>query len=121
MFKTTFGLYEFLVMPFGLTNAPATFNWMMDRIFREHRKFVGTFFDDIIVLSKNRKEHEAHLAIVFAELKKHKLMINGKKSEFFMEEIHFLGHIISKDGVCMDPTKLEVIKSWPHLKNLHEV
>ena len=61
------------------------------------------------------------MAIVFAELRKHKLMVNGKKSEFFTEDIHFLGHIISKDGVRMDPAKLEAIKSWPHLKNLHEV
>ena len=81
-------------MPFGLTNAPTTFNQMMDKIFREHHKFVGTFFDDIIVHSKNRKEHEAQLAIVLAELRKHKLMINGKKSKLFMEDIHFLGRII---------------------------
>ena len=106
-----FGLYEFSVMPFGLTNAPATFNRMMDRIFRKHRQFVDTFFDAIIVHSKDRKEHDAHLAIVFAELRKHKLMINGKKSEFFIEEIHLLGHILSKDGVRMDPAKLEAIKS----------
>ena len=97
------------------------FNWMMDRIFKEQCKFVGTFFDDIIVHSKNKKEHDAHLAIVFVELRKHKLMVNSKKSEFFMEEIHFLGHIISKNGVRTDPAKLEAIKSWPHLKNLHEV
>lgn len=86
-------------MPFGLTNAPATFNRMMNKIFKEHRKIVGTFFDDIIVHSKDQKEHEMHLAVVFAELRKHKLLVNGKKSDFFMKEIHFLGHIISKDGV----------------------
>ena len=79
---------------------------MMDRIFREHRQFVETFFDDIIVHSKNLKEHEAHLAIVFVELRKHKLTVDGKKSEFFMEDIHFLGHIISKDGVRMLSWKL---------------
>ena len=84
-------------------------------------KFVGTFFDDIIVHSKNQKEHEEHLAIVFAELRKHRLLVNAKKSDFFMEEIYFLGHIISKDGVRKDPAKLEAIKSWPHLKNLHEI
>ena len=94
---------------------------MMYKILSKHCQFVKTFFDDIIVHSKNRKEHEAHLAIVFAELRKHKLMVNSKKSEFFMEDIHFLGHIISKDGVHMDPAKLEAIKSWPHLKILHEV
>ena len=120
-FRTSFGLYEFLVMPFGLTNAPATFNRMMDRIFRPHRTFVGTFFDDMIVFSQNEEDHQKHLKIVFEELRKHRLVINGKKSEFFMEEIHFLGHIVSKDGVRMDPAKIEAIKSWPDLKTVHDV
>ncbi|MCO5601487.1 hypothetical protein L7F22_055608 [Adiantum nelumboides] len=104
-FRTAFGLYKFLVMPFGLTNAPATFNRMMDRIFRPHQQFVGTFFDDMIVYSKNEEEHRHHLAIVFKELRSHRFLINAKKSEFFLEEIHFLGHIVSKDGVRMDLAK----------------
>ncbi|MCO5556358.1 hypothetical protein L7F22_009906 [Adiantum nelumboides] len=83
-FRTTFGLFEFLVMPFGLTNAPATFNQMMDRIFREYRLFVGTFFDDIIVFSKNEADHRDHLLQVFQALRHHKLVINAKKSEFFL-------------------------------------
>ncbi|MCO5612167.1 hypothetical protein L7F22_066429 [Adiantum nelumboides] len=58
-FRTTFGLYEFLVMPFRLTNAPATFNRMMDRIFCSYKKFVGTFFDDMIIFSKDEEEHRA--------------------------------------------------------------
>ncbi|MCO5589422.1 hypothetical protein L7F22_043389 [Adiantum nelumboides] len=87
--RTTFGLYEFLVMPFGLTNAPPTFNRMMDRIFRPHRQFVGTFFDDMILYSKNEEEHRHHLAIVFKELRSHRLLINAKKSEFFLERFTF--------------------------------
>ena len=91
-------------------------------LFRCHfDSFVGTFFDDIIVFSKNEAEHRKHLAMIFAELNKHRLVINGKKSEFFSEEIHFLGHIISKDGVRMDPAKVEAIRSWPDLKTLHDV
>ncbi|MCO5608033.1 hypothetical protein L7F22_062236 [Adiantum nelumboides] len=120
-FRTTFGLFEFLVMPFGLTNAPATFNRMMDRIFREYRLFVGTFFDDIIVFSKNEAEHRVHLLQVFQALRHHKLVINAKKSEFFLPEIHFLGHIVSTAGVQMDPAKIEAIRNWPDLKNVHEV
>ena len=120
-FRTSFGLYDFLVMPFGLTNAPATFNRMMDRIFRPHRQFVGTFFDDMIVYSKNEQEHRDHLTVVFNELRKNRLLINAKKSEFFLEEIHFLGHIVSKDGVRMDPAKVEAIKTWPDLKTVHDV
>ncbi|MCO5582115.1 hypothetical protein L7F22_036005 [Adiantum nelumboides] len=92
-FRTTFGLYEFLVMPFGLTNAPATFNRMMDRIFRPHQQFVGTFFEDMIVYSKNEEEHRHHLAIVFKELRSHR----------------------------MDPAKVEAIKSWPDLKTIVHV
>ncbi|MCO5568346.1 hypothetical protein L7F22_022045 [Adiantum nelumboides] len=120
-FGTTFGLYEFLVMPFGLTNAPATFNCMMDRIFRPLRHCVGTFFDDMIVFSKSEVEHMEHLRAVLEMLRKESLVVNGKKSEFFMEEIHFLGHIVSKDRVRMDPAKIKAIQDWPKLVNLHEV
>ena len=89
------GLYEFLVMPFGLTNAPATFNRMMDRIFHPHRRFTRVFFDDILVFSETEEEHHKHFEIVFHELRKHKLFVNAKKSEFFLKEIHYLGHIVS--------------------------
>ncbi|MCO5593367.1 hypothetical protein L7F22_047379 [Adiantum nelumboides] len=120
-FKTTFGLYEFLVMPFGLTNAPATFNRMMDRIFRPHKNYAETFFDDMIVFSKSKEEHRDHLTAVFNELRKNRLLINAKKSELFLEEIHFLGYIVSKSGVRMDSAKVEAIKSWPDLKTVHDV
>ncbi|MCO5565158.1 hypothetical protein L7F22_018831 [Adiantum nelumboides] len=120
-FRTTFGLYEFLVMPFGLTNAPATFNRMMDRIFRPLRHCVETFFDDMIIFSKSEAKHMEHLRAVFEMLRKKRLVVNGKKSEFFMEEIHFLGHIVSKDGVRMDPAKIKAIQDWPETVNLHEV
>ncbi|MCO5614510.1 hypothetical protein L7F22_068793 [Adiantum nelumboides] len=119
-FRTTFGLKEFLVMPFRLTNALATFN-KMDRIFHPHQQFVGTYFVDMIVYSKNEEKHRHHFANVFKELRSHRLLINAKKSEFFLEEIHFLGHIVSKDGIRMDPAKVEAIKSWPDLKTMHDV
>lgn len=105
-------------MPFGLTNALATFNRMMDRIFRPHRAYVGT---DMIVFSKTEEEHQEHLAKVFEELRNNHLVINDKKSEFFMEQIHFLGHIVSKDGVRMDPAKAEAIRNWPDLRTVHDV
>ncbi|MCO5605950.1 hypothetical protein L7F22_060136 [Adiantum nelumboides] len=119
-FRTTFGLYEFLVMPFGLTNAPATFNHMMDRIFRPLRHCVRTFFDDMIVFSKREAEHMEHLRAVFEMLRKERLVINEKKSEFFMEEIHFLGHIVSKDGIRMDPAKIKAIQDSLEPVNRHE-
>ena len=88
-FCTSFGLYEFLVMPFGLTNAPATFNRLMDCIFRKHRHYTGVFFDDIIVYSKTLEEHKEHLRVVFEELRAHKLHVNAKKSKFFLREIRY--------------------------------
>ncbi|MCO5575764.1 hypothetical protein L7F22_029568 [Adiantum nelumboides] len=82
-------------MPFGLTNVPASFNRMMDRIFRPYRKFTGNFFDDILVFSETEEEHKKHLDIVFQELRKNELHINAMKSKFFLNEIHYLGHIVS--------------------------
>ncbi|MCO5587306.1 hypothetical protein L7F22_041254 [Adiantum nelumboides] len=120
-FCTTFGLYEYLVMTFGLTNAPATFNRMMERIFRPHRNFTGVFFDDVIIYSKSMEEHKKHLQVIFQALRDNKLFINQKESEFFLQEIQYLGHIISKLGIRMDPSKLEVIKERPNPRNLHEL
>ncbi|MCO5615010.1 hypothetical protein L7F22_069298 [Adiantum nelumboides] len=108
-------------MPFSLTNAPVTFNRMMDIIFRPLRHCVGTFFDDMIVFSKSEAEHMEHLRAVFEMLRKERVGVNEKKSELFMEEIHFLGHIVSKDGVRMDPTKIKAIQDWPEPVNLHGV
>ena len=120
-FRTSFGLYEFLVVPFGLTNAPATFNRMMERIFKDHRDYVGTFFDDILVYSKNEEEHHRHLETVLQLLRQHQLLINGKKSEFFMTKINYLGHVISSEGIQMDPEKIKVVQEWPDLRDVHEV
>ncbi|RYA46877.1 reverse transcriptase domain-containing protein [Enterobacter cloacae complex sp. GF14B] len=120
-FRTTFGLYEYIVMPFGLTNAPATFNRLMEKLFRPHRTFTGVFFDDIIIYSNSLDEHKQHLQVIFQVLRENKLYVNRKKSEFFLQEIQYLGHIISQDGIQMDPSKLEVIKGWPKPRNLHEL
>ena len=100
---------------------PTTFNRMMDRIFRKHHAYTGVFFDDIIIYSKSLEEHKCHLKAVFQELRDNKLYVNGKKSEFFLQEIRYLGHIISKDGIRMDPEKLKIIEEWPQPRNLHEV
>ncbi|MCO5604577.1 hypothetical protein L7F22_058745 [Adiantum nelumboides] len=120
-FRTQFGLYEYVVMPFGLTNAPATFNRLMEKIFRKHSAYTGIFFDDIIVHSQTLEEHKKHLQSVFDELQANMLFVNGKKSEFLMKEIKYLGHIISKEGIRMDPEKLRVIDKWPEPCNVHEL
>ena len=87
----------------------------------KHRNFIGVFFDDIIVFSKTLEDHKRHLRQVFQELRQNKLYVKTKKSEFFLEEIQYLGHIISKEGIRMDLDKLKVIEDWPVPKNLHKV
>ncbi|MCO5599472.1 hypothetical protein L7F22_053576 [Adiantum nelumboides] len=94
---------------------------MVERIFRPHRNFTRVFFDDVLIYSKTIEEHKEHLKIIFQVLTDNKLYVNQKKSEFFLQEIQYLGHIISKNGIRMDLAKLEVIKDWPNPRNLHEV
>ena len=120
-FRTQFGHYEYLLMPFGLTNAPATFARMMNRIFLNHQDFVIVFFDDILVFSHSEREHEKHLRSVFKLLKENKLYANLDKSSFFQEEIEYLGHIVSNDGIKVDPRKIIAIRDWPTPKIVHDV
>ena len=106
-FRTQSGHYEFIVMPFGLTNAPATFARMMNKIFLDYQQFVIVFFDDILVFSKSDHAHKEHLKVIFDLLRKHDLYANPKKSSFFQTEIEYLGHIVSADGISVDPKKVQ--------------
>ena len=121
-FRTRFGNYEFLVMPFGLTNAPATFMTLMDRVLRPYLgNFVVVFLDDILIYSRSEEEHLEHLRLVFELLRAHKLYAKESKCEFFKEQVHYLGHIISNKGIMMDPDKVDAIVRWPHPTNLEEL
>nr|GEU34715.1 retrotransposon protein, putative, Ty3-gypsy subclass [Tanacetum cinerariifolium] len=121
-FRTRYGHYEFLVMPFGLTNAPAVFMGMMNRIFHEYLdKFVIVFIDDILMYSMTKEEHEGHLRIVLGTLRQEKLYAKFSKCEFWLGHVAFLGHIVSADGITMDPAKVESITKWQRPKIVTEV
>ncbi|KAG8478487.1 hypothetical protein CXB51_028219 [Gossypium anomalum] len=121
-FRTRYGHYEFLVMPFGLTNAPAVFMDLMNRIFRPYLdKFVVVFIDDILIYSKDETEHAEHLKIVLQTLRDKQLYAKFSKSEFWLREVGFLGHIVSGDGIWVDPSKISAIVDWKPPKNVTEV
>jgi hypothetical protein len=106
-FSTRYGLYEYLVMYFGLTNAPAHFMYLMNTVFMEELdKFVVVFIDDILVFSKSRKEHEEHLRIVLQRLRDHQLYAKFSKCEFWLIKDQFLGHMVSSEGMSVDPSKV---------------
>ena len=100
VFRTRYGHYEFLVMPFGLTNAPAAFMDLMNRVFRLYvDQFVVVFIDDIMVYSKDQEDHDTHLRVVLETLRKEQLYAELSKCEFWLNEVSFLGHIVSKEGI----------------------
>jgi hypothetical protein len=111
-FTTRYGLYEYTVMSFGLTNAPAYFMYLMNKVFMEYLdKFVVVFIDDILVYSKNKEEHEEHLRLVLQKLRDNQLYAKLSKCEFWLEEVSFLGHVITKGGIAVDPGKVrDVLK-----------
>ena len=109
-FRTRYGHCEFLVMPFGLTNAPTAFMDLMNRVFRPYvDQFVVVFIDDILVYSKDQENHESHLRVVLKTLRKEQLYAKLSKCKFWLNEMSFLGHIVSKEGIQVDPKKLEVV------------
>ena len=121
-FRTRYGHYEFLVMPFGLTNAPTTFMDLMNRVFRPYLdQFVVVFIDDILVYSKDEQEHEQHLKIVLQTLREKKLYAKLSKCDFWLKEVSFLGHIVSVEGIRVDPAKIEAMVNWKPPRSVTEV
>ncbi|KAJ9544849.1 hypothetical protein OSB04_024556 [Centaurea solstitialis] len=121
-FRTRYGHYEFLVMPFGLTNAPAVFMDLMNRVCRPYLdKFVIVFIDDMLIYSRSKEDHEQHLTLILDLLKAEKLYAKFLKCEFWVREVHFLGHVVNKEGIHVDPAKIEAIKKWEAPKTPTEI
>ena len=120
--RTRYGHYESLVMPFGLTNSLTAFMDLMNRVFRPYvDQFVVVFIDDILVYSKDAQEHENHLRIVLETLREKRLYAKLSKCDFWLKEVSFLGHIMSIEGIRVDPTKIEAVVNWKPPQSVIEV
>jgi hypothetical protein len=111
-----------MVMSFGLTNAPTYFMYLMSKVFMEYLdKFVVVFIDDILIYSRSEEDHEEHLRLVLQKLQEHKLYAMVSKSEFWLKQVAFLGHIISKGAISVDPSKVQDVLSWNAPTNVSDI
>ncbi|CAI7845516.1 unnamed protein product [Closterium sp. NIES-53] len=121
-FRTRYGSSKFLVMPFGLCNAPTTFQAEMNHIIRPLLdECVVVYLDDILIYSKNMKEHVEHLRKVFEIMRENKFYVKLSKSNFALKKVQFLGHMVSTEGVHGDPWKIEAVKKWKVPENMKEL
>jgi hypothetical protein len=121
-FITRYEFYEYTIMSFGLTNAPTYFVYLTNKVFKEYLdKFVVVFIDDILVYSRDEQEHEEYLWLVLQRLRESQLYAKQSKCEFWLKEVSFLGHIISKGGIFMDSSKIEDVLSWGMPENVSHI
>jgi hypothetical protein len=121
-FCTRYGHYEFIVMSFGLTNVLAAFMEAMNRMLHEFLDdFVVVFLDDILIYSKTEEEHERHLRIVLSALRKNQFYGKLKKCAFWLSEVAFLGHVISQQGIEVDPKNVAAVVEWKRPSSASEI
>ena len=108
-FVTPFGKYQFEAVPFGLAQAPAYFQQLIPMVLQGCSDFTMAYLDDIIIFSKIEAEHLKHIEIIFQKLKEAGLKLKESKCDFFQKEIHYLGHLISDQGLYPLPEKLDTI------------
>lgn len=112
-FCTCYNNFEFLVMPFRLTNVSVAFMDLMQRIIRPYLdQFVFIFVNEIFIYSRSKYEHETHLRIALQLLRDSQLYTKLFKCDFWRDEVKFLGYVVSRGGISVDPTKIEVVSSW---------
>nr|GEV97520.1 putative reverse transcriptase domain-containing protein [Tanacetum cinerariifolium] len=112
-FRTRYDYFEFQVIPFGLTNTSAVFMDLMNRVCKPYLdKLLIVFIDDILVYSKDEEEHGKHLKIILELLKKERLYAKFSKCDFWLDSIQYLGHVNDRNGVHVDPEKIEAIRNW---------
>jgi len=122
-FWTNQGLFEPLVMFCGMTNSPATFQIMMNDIFRDliAEGIMVVYLDDILIFTRTEEEHVKAIRQVLQVLQEHKLFLCPEKCEFCKERIMYLGLVISENKVSMDPVKVAGVREWPTLENKTDV
>jgi len=109
-------------MSFGLTNASAHFMYLMNLVFMpELDKFMVVFIDDILVYSRNEEEHEEHLRVVLTRLRENQLYAKFSKCEFWLKKVPFLVHVLSEEGISVDPAKVQEVLDWKVPTSVHEV
>ena len=102
--------YEFLVIPFGLTNALVVFIDLMNRVFRPYLdQVVSVFINDILIYSKTKEELEQHLRIDLQTMRDNQLLVKSNKCEFWLEDVKFLGHAVSREGIIVDSAKIDTV------------
>ena len=120
-FITPFGKYQFEVVPFGLAQAPAYFQQLISMVLQDCSEFTMAYLDDIIIFSRNEHEHLKHIKIIFQKLIDAGLKLKESKCDFFKKEIHYLGHLISSEGIHPLLEKLDTIHNMPRPKTPKEI
>ncbi|KAK7918908.1 hypothetical protein WMY93_010192 [Mugilogobius chulae] len=121
-FCTPFGLFEFNRMPFGLCNAPSTFQRLMQRLFGDQQcQSLLLYLDDIVVFSSSVSQHVDRLDLVLGRLQQEGLKAKLEKCSFFKPKVKYLGHVISKEGVSTDPSKIEAVAEWKRPQHVTEL
>jgi len=109
-------------MPFGMTNAPTSFTCLMKGVLSKYLdKFVVVFVDEILIYSKTKEQHKEHLKIILQVLREHQLYAKLSKCDFYKDKIQYMGHVISVDGISVDPEKIKEIVKWSIPKDVSDV